>query len=32
MMELRARRRYDEFFRSIKTLFSIHNLAYQGAF
>lgn len=32
MMELRARRRYDEFFGSIKTLFSIHNLAYQGAF
>ena len=32
MMELRARRRYDEFFRKIKTLFSIHNLAYQGAF
>ena len=32
MMEVRARRRYDEFFRGIKTLFSIHNLAYQGAF
>jgi starch synthase len=32
MMELRARRRYDEFFRNTKTLFSIHNLAYQGAF
>ena len=32
MMEVRARRRYDEFFRDIKTLFSIHNLAYQGAF
>jgi len=32
MIELRARRRYDEFFRPIKTLFSIHNLAYQGAF
>ena len=32
MIELRARRRYDEFFRGIKTLFSIHNLAYQGAF
>jgi starch synthase len=31
-MEVRARRRYDEFFRGIKTLFSIHNLAYQGAF
>jgi starch synthase len=32
MMEVRARRRYDEFFRASKTLFSIHNLAYQGAF
>src|SRR6476620_4839256 len=32
MSELRARRRYDEFFRPVKTLFSIHNLAYQGAF
>jgi starch synthase len=30
--ELRARRRHDEFFKSTKTLFSIHNLAYQGAF
>lgn len=32
MSELRARRRYDEFFKNTKTLFSIHNLAYQGAF
>src|SRR6266550_1073737 len=32
MIELRARRRYDSFFRGLKTLFSIHNLAYQGAF
>jgi starch synthase len=32
MAELRARRRYDGFFASTKTLFSIHNLAYQGAF
>ena len=32
MMELRARRRYDVFFRPVKTLFSIHNLAYQGLF
>lgn len=32
MIELRARRRYDDFFRNTKTLFSIHNLAYQGAF
>jgi starch synthase len=32
MQELRARRRHDEFYRPIKSLFSIHNLAYQGAF
>jgi starch synthase len=32
MAELRARRRYQEFFRATRTLFSIHNLAYQGAF
>lgn len=32
MVELRARRRYDDFFRNTRTLFSIHNLAYQGAF
>ncbi len=32
IMELRAARRYDDFFRNTKTLFSIHNLAYQGAF
>jgi len=32
MIELRARRRYQEFFRKTRTLFSIHNLAYQGAF
>jgi starch synthase len=32
MIELRARRRYQEFFRNTRTLFSIHNLAYQGAF
>jgi starch synthase len=30
--ELRARRRYQEFFQKTRTLFSIHNLAYQGAF
>ena len=30
--EFRARRRHDEFFRQSKSLFSIHNLAYQGAF
>ena len=32
MVELRARRHNQEFFRRTKTLFSIHNLAYQGAF
>ncbi|MDQ2921522.1 MAG: glycogen synthase [Acidobacteriota bacterium] len=32
MVELRARRRHDNSFRNTKTLFSIHNLAYQGAF
>ncbi len=30
--ELRARRRYDPFYSRTRTLFSIHNLAYQGAF
>lgn len=32
MIELRDRRRYDNFFHGVKSLFSIHNLAYQGAF
>ncbi|MDQ6652641.1 MAG: glycogen synthase [Acidobacteriota bacterium] len=32
MIELRARRRYEDFYRNTKTLFSIHNLAYQGTF
>jgi starch synthase len=32
MTEFRLRRSYDEFFRQSKSLFSIHNLAYQGAF
>ncbi|MFN2493687.1 MAG: glycogen synthase [Pyrinomonadaceae bacterium] len=32
MMELRARRRHGHFFRNTRSLFSIHNLAYQGAF
>ncbi len=32
MAEFRLRRSYDEFFRQGKSLFSIHNLAYQGAF
>lgn len=31
-IELRARRRYDEFYKNTRTLFSIHNVAYQGAF
>ena len=31
-IELRARRRYDAFYQPIRTLFSIHNIAYQGAF
>ncbi len=31
-VELRARRRYDSFFRNTRTVFSIHNLAYQGGF
>lgn len=30
--ELRARRAYDDFYKGTRTLFSIHNLAYQGAF
>jgi starch synthase len=30
--ELRARRSYDSFYSKTRTLFSIHNLAYQGAF
>jgi starch synthase len=32
MIELRARRRHDEFFKNTKTVFSIHNLRYKGAF
>ncbi len=32
MSELSARRRHDAFFAKTKTVFSIHNLAYQGAF
>jgi starch synthase len=31
-VELRARRRHDPFFRKTRSIFSIHNLAYQGAF
>jgi starch synthase len=30
--ELRARRRYDPFFQDTKTLFSLHNVGYQGLF
>lgn len=30
--ELRARRRYDVFFQKTKTLFSLHNVGYQGLF
>lgn len=32
IVELRARRRYDPFYRPTRTLFSIHNIAYQGTF
>jgi len=30
--ELRARRRYDKFFETTRTLFSLHNVGYQGLF
>lgn len=30
--ELRTRRRYDPFYQPTRSLFSIHNIAYQGAF
>jgi starch synthase len=32
MAEMRARRRYEEFFRNTRTLFSLHNVGYQGLF
>lgn len=32
MAELKARRSFDSFYAGTRTLFSIHNLAYQGAF
>jgi starch synthase len=31
-VEMRARRHHDEFFKSTRTVLSIHNLAYQGGF
>src|SRR5262249_51692526 len=31
-VELRARRRFDPWFANTRTLFSVHNLAYQGRF
>lgn len=31
-VEVASRRRFDDFFRRVKTVFSIHNLAYQGNF
>ena len=31
-VEMRARRRHEQFFANTRILFSIHNLAYQGAF
>src|SRR5688572_7829623 len=32
MMELRARNRYEEFFQKTRSLFSLHNVGYQGLF
>jgi starch synthase len=32
MVELRARQRHDPFYARTRTVFSIHNMAYQGAF
>jgi starch synthase len=32
VVEARARRRYDQFYQPTRTLFSIHNIAYQGTF
>jgi starch synthase len=31
-VEVRARRAFDDFFKNTRTVFSIHNLAYQGVF
>jgi len=32
LVDLRSRRRYESFFQKTKSLFSLHNVAYQGAF
>jgi starch synthase len=32
VIELRARRRYDPFYKDVRSLFSLHNVGYQGAF
>lgn len=32
MMELRARKRYEKFFRNTRSVFSLHNVGYQGLF
>jgi starch synthase len=32
LVDLRSRRRYESFFKKTKSLFSLHNVAYQGAF
>jgi starch synthase len=32
MMEMRARKRYEKFFQNSRTLFSLHNVGYQGLF
>ncbi len=32
LVELRSRRRYESFFQNTKSLFSLHNVGYQGAF
>lgn len=32
VMELRARKRYEEFFQKTRSLFSLHNVGYQGLF
>jgi starch synthase len=32
VMELRARKRYDQFFQNTRSIFSLHNVGYQGLF